>query len=307
MRKAFLERLVAGAYLAGWRIAGRLPEQTTVALSTAAADVVYRRDGLSVGRLRRNLAMVWSDATSSELEDVTRSGVRSYVRYWAEAFRLPAWPVEDLVARTRTVAEHRLREAYAAGDGVVVALPHMANWDWAGAWACSTGMPLITVAERLRPQRLYDEFVAYRSSLGMEILPLGGDGSASPDTSGIATYRRLREWAAGGGLVCLLADRDLSRSGVPVVLCGHAARMPRGPAELARSTGAVLLPATLAYDGPSMVITFHAPVAHRPGPNGVAAMMQDVADAFTVGITSAPADWHMMQRVFADVPPSPAR
>ena len=83
----------------------------------------------------------------------------------------------------------------------------MANWDWAGAWACATGMPLATVAERLQPERLYDEFVAYRRTLGMEILPLTGGDAALP---------RLEEWVRGGGLVCLLADRDLSRTGVEV-------------------------------------------------------------------------------------------
>jgi lauroyl/myristoyl acyltransferase len=171
----------------------------------------------------------------------------------------------------------------------VVALPHMANWDWAGAWAGATGMPLVTVAERLEPQRLYDEFVAFRTTLGMEILPL---------TGGPPTMPRLEEWVSGGGLVCLLADRDLSRTGIEVQLCGQPARMPRGPALLARRTGAALVPATLHYAGPEMVITLHPPVEHREGDEGLAAMMQDVADSFTRELRAHPEDWHMMQRVF---------
>ena len=81
------------------------------------------------------------------LEELTHEAVRSYLRYWRESFRLPAWPTDDLVRRTRTVGEHHLRDAFDRGRGVVAALPHMANWDWAGAWACATGMPLTTVAE----------------------------------------------------------------------------------------------------------------------------------------------------------------
>ena len=251
---------------------------------------VHRRDGASVRQLRRNLARVRPETSAEELEALTRDGVRSYLRYWCESFRLPSWPIEDVVRRTRTVDEKILRDAYAKGDGVVIPLPHMGNWDWAGAWACATGMPLATVAERLEPARLYDEFVAYRRSLGMEILPLTGS---------TGTFERLVRWAADGGLVCLLADRDLSRAGVEVQLCGQPARMPTGPALLARRTGAALVPATLAYTGDDLEITFHPEVPHQPGEDGLASMMQVVADVFTEGFRAAPQDWHMMQKVFA--------
>jgi KDO2-lipid IV(A) lauroyltransferase len=167
----------------------------------------------------------------------------------------------------------------------------MGNWDWAGAWACATGMPLATVAERLRPERLYDEFVAYRNTLGMEILPL---------TGGDAAFPRLERWVLGGGLVCLLADRDLSRTSIEVLLCGQPARMPRGPALLARRTGAPLVPVTLRYVERDLEITFHAPVPHRDGDGGLAAMTQGIADAFSGALREHAQDWHMMQKVFAD-------
>jgi KDO2-lipid IV(A) lauroyltransferase len=238
---------------------------------------------------------VCPDLDPIQLEGLTHAGVRSYLRYWCESFRLPAWPLDDLVRRTRTVNEAMFRGAHAEGRGLVAALPHMGNWDWAGAWACATGMPLTTVAERLRPERLYDEFVAYRASLGMEILP-SGDG---------ATFATLVDRVQQGRLVPLLSDRDLSRSGVEVQLCGQAARMPRGPAELARRTGAPLVPVTLHYEGTEIVLTFHDPVPHADGDEGIVRMMQAVADRFTDGFRAHPEDWHMMQRVFtADLDPA---
>ena len=288
---------VALGYVTGWRLVRLLPERSALGVFGRLADAVHGRDGSGVRRLRANLARVRPDLDEAGLDRLTHEAVRSYMRYWAESFRLPSWPVEDLVRRTRTVNEAVLRDAYAAGRGVVVPLPHMANWDWAGTWACATGMPVTTVAERLRPERLYDEFVAYRASLGMEILP-AGDG---------ATFGTLLERLTAGGLVCLLADRDMSRSGVEVELCGHPARMPRGPAELARRTGAALVPATLAYDGPELVVTLHDPVPTVEGEQGVATMMQAVADRFTEALRAHPQDWHMMQRVFvADLAPAAA-
>lgn len=291
------QHATTAGYLSGWRVVRWLPERAALGLFARAADRVYRQDGPSVQRLRGNLTRVRPDLGDAELETLVHAGVRSYLRYWAESFRLPSWPTDDLVRRTHVVGEDTVRAALAAGHGVVAALPHMANWDWAGAWACATGIPLTTVAERLRPERLYDEFVAYRASLGMEILPAGDP----------ATFPTLLDRLAEGRLVPLLADRDLSRAGVEVTLCGEPARMPRGPAELARRTGAPLLPVTLTYDGPELVITFHDAVAVAEGEEGVVAMMQAVADRFTEGFLAHPADWHMMQRVFvADLDPARA-
>ncbi|MEO5711562.1 MAG: phosphatidylinositol mannoside acyltransferase [Nocardioidaceae bacterium] len=278
-------------YLSGWRMVRLLPERAAHAVFRRIADEIFRRDGLGVRQLRANLARVRPDVVGDDLDALTHAAVRSYLRYWCESFRLPSWPIEDVVRRTRTVDEHHVRDAHAQGRGVVVPLPHMGNWDWAGAWACATGMPLSTVAERLEPERLYDEFVAYRNTLGMEILPLTGGDAAMP---------RLEEWVRGGGLVCLLADRDLSRTSVEVELCGAKARMPRGPALLARRTGAPLVPVTLHYVGADMTIAFHAPVPHAEGDEGLVAMMQGVANAFTEGFRAHPQDWHMMQRVFAE-------
>ena len=289
------DHAVAAGYLSGWRLVRRLPERGARRLFARIADEVYRRDGGGVRRLRQNLAVVRPELTEGELEELTHAAVRSYLRYWCESFRLPSWPVDDLVRRTRVIGEDRLRDAYAAGNGVVVPLPHMGNWDWAGAWATATGMPLMTVAERLKPERLFEEFLAYRTGLGMEILPLTGDD---------ATFRRLVDWLTAGGLVCLLADRDLSRGGVEVRLCGQRASMPRGPAVLALRTGAPLLPATLRYPAESvgepggLEITIHPEVPADRTAGGVGRMMQAVADVFTEAIRAHPQDWHMMQRVF---------
>jgi lauroyl/myristoyl acyltransferase len=282
---------VTTGFLAGWQVVRRLPEPRAQALFRRLADEAYRRDGRGVRRLRANLAQVCPDLDGPALEELTRAAMRSYLRYWCEAFRLPSWPVHDVVARTRTVHEERLRDPYAAGRGVISALPHAGNWDWAGAWAGATGMPVTTVAERLRPERLYEEFVRYRAALGIRILPLTGGQPPLP---------QLEEHLRNGGFVCLLADRDLSRRGIDVVLCGRPARMPVGPALLARATGAALVPTTSAYAGTDMELTFHEEIEVGPGLEGLRRATQQLADAFTAAIRARPEDWHMLQRVFVE-------
>jgi lauroyl/myristoyl acyltransferase len=283
------QRAVDLAFGLAWTLVRRLPERTVTWLFQRAADRTFRRNGRGVRRLRGNLAAVRPEAGAAELDELTHAGIRSYLRYWQEAFRLPEWTNEQIVSRVRTVNEKLLRDAYAAGQGVICALPHLANYDHAGAWAGLTGMPVSTVAERLQPESLFDRFIAYRKRLGMEVLPLtGGDD----DVTGVLADR-LR----AGGFVCLVADRDLSERGVPVTFFGRPSRMPAGPAALSLKTGAPLIPATLHYDGPDLVITFHD-VVESDG--GAAAMTQRCADAFAIGIAEHPQDWHMLQRIFMD-------
>ena len=283
------ERLVDYAFGVAWAITRHAPEPVAERLLESVADRLARSDRAGVQQLRRNLRRVDPGMSERALTDLTQAALRSYFRYWHEAFRLPAWSASRVVDSVVTDNEQALRAGFADGGGAIVALPHMANWDLAGAWACLTGMPVTTVAERLRPESLYDRFVRYRQDLGMEVVALTGGGSL---------LSRLRAALAAGRLVCLLADRDLERTGVEVDLLAEPARLPGGPAALARMTGAPLLAATLSFTGPLLRLRFSDPIAPVRGAGGVRAMTQAVADEFSAGIVAHPADWHMLQPVF---------
>ncbi|MEW1697047.1 phosphatidylinositol mannoside acyltransferase [Streptomyces sp. NPDC093249] len=287
------DRLSDGLYGAGWAVVKKLPEPVAVGLGRRIADLTWKRRGKSVLRLEANLARVVPDASPEQLAELSKAGMRSYMRYWMESFRLPTWSKERVGRDADIQDSHHLREGLAAGRGVVLALPHLANWDLAGVWVTrSLGVPFTTVAERLKPESLYDRFVAYRESLGMEVLPHTG-GSAFGTLA-----RRLR----AGGLVCLVADRDLSASGTEVSFFGDTARMPAGPAILAQQTGALLLPVTLWYDGPDMLRgRIHPPVdVPESGTRAekTSVMTQALADVFAQGIADHPEDWHMLQRLW---------
>ncbi|WP_116210759.1 phosphatidylinositol mannoside acyltransferase [Streptomyces olivoreticuli] len=287
------EKLTDALYGLGWGTVKRLPEPLAVGLGQRIADTVWKRRGKGVLRLEANLARVLPDASPGRLAQLSREGMRSYMRYWMESFRLPAWSEERIRNGFSAEDLYRLEEALAGGRGVVLALPHMGNYDLAGAWVTTRlGVPFTTVAERLKPESLYDRFVAYREGLGMEVLPHAG-GSAFGTLA-----RRLR----AGGLVCLVADRDLSSSGIEVKFFGEAAKMPAGPAMLAVQTGALLLPVTLWYDSsPVMRGRIHAPVeVPETGTRAekAAVMTQQLADAFASGIAEHPQDWHMLQRLW---------
>lgn len=279
------QRLEAYGYLAGWRVVGALPESVAVGAFNAVADVIARRGG-GPAQLRRNLARVLGCAPADVPADLMRASVRSYARYWREAFRLPrmdlartAADVEPLVA-----GRGRIAEAVAAGKGAILVLPHSGNWDIAGVWLAQTYGGFATVAERLEPELLYQRFVEYREGLGFEIFPTKG-GEQPP-------FELLRDRLEAGGVICLLGDRDLTRHGVPVTFFGEKTRMPAGPARLAIETGAPLLPVHCWFTPGSWAMTIEEPIDVS---GGVEAATQELADRFAANIAAHPADWHMLQ------------
>jgi lauroyl/myristoyl acyltransferase len=288
--------LNTAGFVAGWRLIRALPAPLASRLFAAAADLAVRRDSRSVRQLRRNLARVVASSAGTggpaELDGLVRAGMRSYARYWLETFRLPSMDVDKVVAAVHTDGADNVDRAMAAGRGAIFALPHSGNWDIAGLWLVRRGYPFSTVAERLRPESLFDRFVAYRESLGMRVLPL--TGGPQPPMSVLA--ERLR----AGEAVCLVSDRDLSRNGIDVEFFGERTRMPAGPALLAATTGAALVPVHLYFDGAGWGQRIGTPIDLGAGRlrERVQRGTQALASAFEAGIAAYPQDWHMLQRLW---------
>ncbi|WP_026425469.1 phosphatidylinositol mannoside acyltransferase [Actinokineospora inagensis] len=290
------DRLQAGGYGLGWRLVRALPEKTAAALFQVGADFAARRGGGGVRQLRANLARVVPKAGPSELDDLVRQAMRSYARYWLEAFRLPSMDLRAIHSEidATIIGKHYIAAALEEGRGAVMALSHSGNWDAAGVWMVGEHGSFTTVVERLKPDSLYDKFVAYRESLGFEVVPATG-GDKNP---AVVLAERLRQ----NKLVCLLADRDLTPAGIPVTFFGEQTKMPGGPAYLAARTGAVLLPAGTWFNDGGWVVRIHPPVK-VDGVRGVPAATQVLADTLAADISAHPADWHMLQKLWlADLP-----
>lgn len=296
------EELTYRAYATGWAVVRRMPERMAYGMFRIAADRAWRKRGKSVRRLEANLARVLGpEASEQRIREVSRQGMRNYMRYYCDTFRLETWSPERIIQTIHIENEDMLRRTLAGGRGVILALPHMGNWDHAGAWAARAADGFTTVAERLKPEKLFERWLRYRESIGMEVLPLtGGSGTF------VALMRRLKS----GGLVCLVAERDLTDSGVPVEFFGETTKLPAGPAALAISTGAALMPVTLWYgEGCQYAKVWPALEVPAEGTKQekIAALCQRLADTFAEGIAEHPADWHMLQRLWlVDLDPAKA-
>jgi lauroyl/myristoyl acyltransferase len=302
LRDRALAGLTDAGFAAGWHAVRMLPEPVAHGAFDRAGRWAAGRDGKGTRQLRANLRVVTGGAlTEPELADLTTRGLRSYARYWQEAFRLPTLSTERIVAGTEVVGMEHLEKARDSRRGLVMVLPHSGNWDAAGVWFVDyLRGPFKTVAERLKPESLYRRFLDYRESLGMRVVPLTGGPRPSTEV--------LRDWLSGAGVTCLLVDRNLGSGGVPVSFFGRPATMPGGAALLAAQTGAALVPTVCQFTERGWRLVF-SPEVPVDGPerlrDRVAGAMQSVADAFAGSIARQPEDWHMLGRIWPDVPPDP--
>jgi len=299
------------AFARVWRIAQRAPIRFVRAVCAVAAWLAWLLRLGGVRQLETNLRRVRPAADEREIRRLSRAGMASYLRYYAELFEVHRLTHEQLQARVRPEGHEEVREYFRQGKSVVLALTHMGNWDLAGAWAARELAPVTSVAEVLEPRELFEEFVALREGIGIAVIPL---------EQGVDVFRELVRVARHGGqLVPLLADRDLTARGIEVDVFGERSRVAVGPAALGIATGTPVVPTAIFYERLrgarrraagsrwGIVLRFHPAVQLHddvPRPDRVRFVTQSWVDSIARDITEHPQDWHMLQKVFvADLDP----
>ncbi len=287
------------AFTVGWKVVRRLPEPVARRAFDEVAITSWRRRGPGVRQLERNLSRVYPTLDGGELRELSHEGMRSYMRYWCEAFRLPSWSHERIRDSFELVNHELLDEAAAAGTGAIMVAVHGGNWDLAGAWGALRYGSITSVVERLKPEGLFQRFLEYRRSLGLDIWPLGDPHA----------FRGLADRLREGGVVALVGDRDISRNGIVVDFFGEPASMPAGPALLSQLTGAPVYPLAMWFEDDRAVAEVQ-PLIEIPTTGTreeiTLQMTQALADSFAVGIEQHGVDWHMLQPLWlADLRPRP--
>ncbi|MFY9190680.1 MAG: phosphatidylinositol mannoside acyltransferase [Lawsonella sp.] len=273
------------AYAAGWALVKGLPQPVARAVFNFGADCAARWGNSE--QLRKNLMRVLEVPSCQHVPDsAVRASYRSYTRYWMEAFRLPSMDIDEIVPQLNAVVEGRehLEKARAEGRGIVLTLPHTGNWDMAGVWLVNEFGQFATVAERLKPESLYQRFVDFREQLGFQVIPL--TGAKKPP------FKQLKEILQDKGIVCLLGERDLRARGIEVDFFGEKTRFPAGPAKLAKDTNSVLCPVHCWFTDDGWGLKIEEPLNTS---GTLPEIAQAVADIFEKNIRQHPEDWHMLQ------------
>jgi KDO2-lipid IV(A) lauroyltransferase len=240
--------------------------------------------------ISRHLQRVDPSLDGIRLRRAAQEAFDSYAHYWLESFRLPNLSAATVERGWSVEGYEHITEALALGNGVMLVLPHLGGWEWAGRWMADQGHDITVVVEKIDPPELFDWFVDLRSALGMNVVPLGPG-------AGTTVMRALND----NHVVCLLADRDLQGGGPEVEFFGEMTTMPAGPATLALRTGAPILPTAVYFTGR---VDGHFAWVRPPLPvervekrlrDDVQRITQILAHDLEVLIRRAPSQWHLFQ------------
>ena len=288
------KRLLDAITASGYKMGSFAVQVTPGPMAQAMASFVGV--GMSQGMrsrrsmIERHLQRVYPALKGFALRRAVQGAFDSYSRYWVESFKVPSLS-KQAVARAFTTQgfDEHLLGALEDGKGVVVALPHLGGWEWAGRWLADQGHRVTVVVEPLENQEVFDWFVDLRSKLGMHVVPLGPG-------AGPAVIRALK----ANEIVCLLSDRDIQRNGIEVEFFGERTTLPAGPATVALRTGAALLPTatyfTNQYNGHHAVIRPPIPTERRGTlREDITRITQSLARELEVLIGRAPEQWHLFQ------------
>lgn len=287
------ERFVVLGFKTAWALAGILPQNFLDVAANKVAIRTYKKNGKGIQRLRFNLARVANlDSNSKAADDLTQEAILSYMNYWVSMFALPKRNKTFIQNNVSIENPQILEEAIAAGKGAMIAVTHSGNWDLAGAYIAQNYGGITTVAERLRPVELFDEFTKHRKDKGIVILPHRG-GTVTPST---VLINELNE----GKLVGLVADRDLSSHGIEINFFGHTAKYPQGPAKIVIETGSPLIPAAVWAEDSRTYIKFYPQIDCSS--RDVTEITQSLAKVFEEILKAHPQNWHMLQKIWLDMP-----
>ncbi len=296
MRETLAERFAYRYYAAAEWVATRLPERRARRLFRLAGALRHALAERERRTVAANLARVLGkDPGSPEVRAAVRDAFDSYARYWFETFLLRALPPEEMRKRFQMRGLEYADAALEQGRGAVLCLPHLGNWDAAARWMALRGYSVTAVAEVLRPERLFDLFLAHRRALGIGIVPLSDTKKVGQDLVGLLGRNEL---------IALVSDRDLKNTGVEVEMFGHTRRLPAGPALLALSTGAPLLPVATYDTEEGWLCVVEPPLAIEATGDmrrDVTELTRALAARFERAIAAAPTQWHMWQPGWPDV------
>lgn len=284
------DRAIARAYRSGSVLARVVPERAGLAIATTLGRALRHGMRSRAAQSRRHLVRASRGELSGAALDAAVAGAfASYGRYWYELFRLPHVTGPEIEARFDLEGYEHIAAGLERGKGVVLALPHLGGWEWAGAWfAAAHGRRPFVVVEAIEPAELFEWFRAVRHGMGMDMVA-HDDGAA---TKVLAALRANR-------VVCLVADRDLAGDGVEVEFFGERTTLPGGPALLALRSGAPLLVVGVyfaARGGHHAHVSAPLDTARRGSLRAdVARVTQDVAHEFERLIGAAPEQWHLLQ------------
>ena len=271
----------------------------TVAAAPEAAQAMYPALGsiawaLAAGRreaVKDNLRHLLPEAPPERIARECRAVFIAAARYYVDFMSLRTETAELLNARLDVRGYEHFEAARAAGRGVIIAGIHHGPAEIVLQAFAARGVFYTAMVERLAPPQLAALMDGVRTGYGQTYV--------HPDIAGTrALLRALR----GGGVVAMLVDRAVAGSAVPVRIAGGTMRVPTGAMELARATGAAVIPALASWEGrrrmSAVLLPPHAPPGRHEQREAVVRATEQLLACYMPHLRRLPGQWLVLERLF---------
>ena len=267
------------------RIVAVLPSGAAYALADFAGDLWYRfapaRRRLVAANLARVCAATGRATRGPEFAALVHSAFRNHARYYLELLRAPHYPIDRIDEYVEVPEWDRFLPLLRDGPAMLLS-SHLGNFEPFGTVIAAHGMRPLSPVEEIEPRALYEFVSARRGASKVDLVPLG--------EAGRAIVKRLR----AGGIVGIIADRDLAGDGQPVTMFGHQTTLSPGPAALVVAHRANLIVGRCLRTGPDRFVAVGDIVEVPEGGDRRAdtrALVERIAAIFERDIGQAPEQW----------------
>lgn len=221
-------------FLITFNTIGRLPTRLLYAIFPYVGDLCYLLASGPRRNVWKNLRRVMPpDTPKRRMRRVARQIFRNVALYYVDLARMPYTDPDDLFINRMEISGlyEILLPAVEEGKGVIMLSAHCGNPEIAGQGLLHVNVKVFALTEPLEPPRLSRLLDSARSSLGMTFAPVS-----------IANVKRVMKTLRSGGVVALMADRDIEGPKQRLPFFGAETWMPTGPIEVALRTGATVVP-----------------------------------------------------------------
>ena len=263
-----------------------LPRGVAYALADLIGRAWYRfapeRRTLVAHNLARVCAASGRPTGGAGFRRLVRTAFVEHARYYLEMLRAPHYGLGRMEEIVR-VDDWPAFEALIRRGPTVLVSAHLGNFEPFGAYLAAHGLQAVAPVEEIQPPELFEFLRARRgASRGVDVVPLS------------KARRPMLNALRAGGVVGLVAERDLSGSGLRVDFFGHAVTIPEGPATLAVMTGASVIVGRCLRTGPDRFTVSGEQIAWSPSGDrraDIESLTRRIGQRMEADIAVAPEQW----------------
>lgn len=181
-----------------------------------------------------------TDLTPGEIRTIAWKSIRNLLFQVVELLLATRLNPEWMAKHADSEAFRKTMEAQLSkGQGAVLAVIHMGNWDAAGIGMEQQGVPLLVIAKKQKNPLVNNYLNSARSVRDSVVV----------DSDDPNLMKKVLEWLNAGKVVAILVDLRAGEQSAPLSFLGHQVPIGRGVGAIARKANVPIYPTITRREG----------------------------------------------------------